>query len=176
MWLLPNPLVRHYGFYHTFAAKNMLIMRGDFVHASGPGSTNTRAHLEFFPREAAGWTRKRTFWNLKNLPKIHPTFLWQKPTYPFAFPNAAEPSVDGDVCSYNVPAKFDQNITNTLIRKTMQKRALGICTRVATRKATPQSRMRQSTGAVLVSLRHYFYMHLTQNLKLIVYTCLMSTP
>ena len=97
LWLLPNPLARHYGFYHTFAAKNMLLMRGDFVHAGGPGGTNTRGHLEFFPREAAGWTRKRSFWNLQNLRKIHPTFLWQKPTYPFAFPNAAEPSIDGDV-------------------------------------------------------------------------------
>ena len=97
LWLLPNPLARHYGFYHTFAAKNMLIMRGDFVHAGGPGSTNTRGHLEFFPRETAGWTRKRSFWNWKHLPKMRPTFLWQKPTYPFAFPNAAEPNMDGDV-------------------------------------------------------------------------------
>ena len=97
LWLHPSPLARQYGFYHTFAANNMLIMRGDFVHAGGPGSTNTRAHLEFFPREAAGWTRKRSFWNMKNINKIHPTFLWQQPTYPFAYPNAAEPTIDGDV-------------------------------------------------------------------------------
>ena len=46
VWLLPNPFHRHYGFMHTFAAKNMLIMRGDFVHAGGPGCS-PRAHLEF---------------------------------------------------------------------------------------------------------------------------------
>ena len=54
LWLLPNPLQRHYGFEHKFGAKNMLLMRGDFVHAGCPG-TNPRAHLEFFPREGAGW-------------------------------------------------------------------------------------------------------------------------
>jgi len=95
VWLLPNPLQRHYGFLHKFEAKNMLIMRGDFVHAGAPGTT-PRAHLEFFPRESAGWNRKRSFWNLKSN-KIHPTFLWQKPTYPFAYPNASEPNDDGDV-------------------------------------------------------------------------------
>jgi hypothetical protein len=95
VWLLPNPLARHYGFMHTFDPKNMLIMRGDFVHAGGPGC-NPRAHLEFFPREAAGWTRKRSFWNTKNQ-KIHPTFLWQKPTFPFAYPLASEPNEDGDI-------------------------------------------------------------------------------
>jgi hypothetical protein len=95
VWLLPNPFHRHYGFMHTFAAKNMLIMRGDFVHAGGPGCS-PRAHLEFFPRESAGWTRQRSFWNLKN-PKIHPTFLWQKPTFPFAYPMASEPNKDGDI-------------------------------------------------------------------------------
>jgi hypothetical protein len=95
VWLLPNPLQRHYGFLHRFAASNMLIMRGDFVHAGAPGTT-PRGHLEFFPREAAGWSRKRSFWNLKSN-KIHPTFLWQKPTYPFAYPSASEPNDDGDV-------------------------------------------------------------------------------
>ena len=95
VWLLPNPLQRHYGFLHKFAAKNMLIMRGDFVHAGAPGTT-PRGHLEFFPREAAGWSRKRSFWNLKSN-KIHPTFLWQHPTYPFAYPSACDPNDEGDV-------------------------------------------------------------------------------
>jgi hypothetical protein len=95
LWLLPNPLQRHYGFLHKFSTKNMLIMRGDFVHAGAPGST-PRAHLEFFPRESAGWTRKRSFWNLKSN-KTHPTFLWQHPTYPFAYPSVSEPNDEGDV-------------------------------------------------------------------------------
>ena len=95
LWLLPNPLARSYGFEHTFGPKNMLLMRGDFVHAGGAGY-NPRAHMEFPPRETAGWTRKRSFWNLR-AQKIHPTFLWQKPTYPFGFPIVAEPNEDGDV-------------------------------------------------------------------------------
>ncbi len=58
MWLLPTPLARHYGFYHTFAAKNVLIMRGDFVHVGGPGSTNTRGHLDFFREKLPGGPAK----------------------------------------------------------------------------------------------------------------------
>jgi hypothetical protein len=95
VWLLPTPFQRHYGFLHTFSAKNMLLMRGDFVHGGTPGST-PRAHLEFFPREAAGWTRKKSFWNLKSN-KTHPTFLWQHPTYPFAYPSVTDPNDAGDV-------------------------------------------------------------------------------
>jgi hypothetical protein len=95
LWLLPNPLARHYGFEHTFKATNLLLMRGDFVHAGCPGK-NPRGHMEFFPREGAGWNRKRSFW-LQKTNKVHPTFLWQKPTYPFGFPSAAEPNQDGDV-------------------------------------------------------------------------------
>ena len=60
LWLLPNPLARHYGFLHTFQPNQMVIMRGDFVHAGAPG-LNPRAHMELFPRESAGWTRKRSF-------------------------------------------------------------------------------------------------------------------
>ena len=95
LWLLPNPLARSYGFEHTFGPKNMLLMRGDFVHAGGAGF-HPRGHMDFFPRETAGWTRKRSFWNLR-ANKIHPTFLWQKPTYPFGFPIVTEPNECGDV-------------------------------------------------------------------------------
>ena len=95
LWLLPNPLARSYGFEHTFGPKQMLLMRGDFVHAGGPGR-NPRGHLEFFPRETAGWNRKRSWWNLKG-GKMAPTFLWQKPTFPFGFPNVTEPDVNGDI-------------------------------------------------------------------------------
>ncbi len=95
LWLLPNPLARHYGFLHTFRPTQMLIMRGDFVHAGAPG-LSPRGHMEFFPRESAGWTRKRSFWNQKQH-KIHPTFLWQKQTFPFAYPSADDPNLDGDV-------------------------------------------------------------------------------
>ena len=107
LWLLPNPLVRLYGFRHTFGAKNLLLMRGDFVH-SGTPSPYPRGHFEFFPSEAAGWTRKKSFWNMKGN-KIHPTFLWQTPTYPFGYPNASEPDVQGDVV-ITYPPNMTQNL------------------------------------------------------------------
>ena len=114
MWLLPNPLQRHYGFEHTFEPKNMLLMRGDFVHAGGPGRF-PRAHMEFFPRETAGWTRKRSFWNIRGN-KVHPTFLWQKPTYPFGFPSVTEPDAEGDVT-----ITYPPNLTR-LLRTPMSKK------------------------------------------------------
>ena len=109
LWLLPTPLTRHYGFEHKFKPKNMLLMRGDFVHAGGPGR-NPRAHMEFFPRESAGWTRKRSFWMQKNM-KVQPTFLWQKPTYPFGFPTGTEPDQDGDVV-----ITYPPQLTRTLMK------------------------------------------------------------
>jgi hypothetical protein len=96
MWLLPNPLARHYGFEHTFNPKNLLLMRGDFVHAGAPG-LHPRGHFAFLPKEAAGWTRERSFWNLRAPTKVQPTFLWQKPTYPFGFPSARDPTSEGDI-------------------------------------------------------------------------------
>jgi len=95
LWLHPNPMTRAYGFEHTFHQNNLLLMRGDFVHAGGAGM-HARAHMEFFPRETAGWQRKKSFWNLKSN-KVHATFLWQHPTFPFAFPYASEPDADGDI-------------------------------------------------------------------------------
>ena len=118
LWLLPNPLQRHYGFEHKFAAKNMLLMRGDFVHAGCPGS-NPRAHLEFFPREAADWARQKSFWNLK-AQKIHPTFLWQTPTYPFGYPNATDPDQNGDV-TITYPPRLTRSLRLPLSKKTCKR-------------------------------------------------------
>ncbi len=114
LWLLPNPFTRAYGFEHRFKAKNMLLMRGDFVHAGGPGR-NPRAHMEFFPRESAGWNRKRSFWMQKNV-KVQPTFLWQKPTYPFGFPSAAEPDHDGDIV-ITYPPQLTKNLLKPFSKK-----------------------------------------------------------
>ncbi len=108
LWLLPTPLARSYGFEHTFQPKNLLLMRGDFVYAGGP-RCNARAYLKFFPRETAGWTRKRSFWNLPGNP-IEPTFLWQKPTYPFGFPMVTKPDPNGDIVITYPPS------TTTLLR------------------------------------------------------------
>jgi len=118
LWLLPNPFTRAYGFEHRFKAKNMLLMRGDFVHAGGPGR-NPRAHMEFFPRESAGWTRKRSFWTQKNV-KVQPTFLWQKPTYPFGFPSAAEPDQDGDIV-ITYPPQLTKNLWKPFSEKQCKK-------------------------------------------------------
>jgi hypothetical protein len=53
LWILPQPDKRTYGFLHTCAPKNMVFMRGDFVHAGGV-VTNPRGHMKFFPRMEAG--------------------------------------------------------------------------------------------------------------------------
>jgi hypothetical protein len=60
LWVLPQPDKRTYGFIHTFAPKNMVFMRGDFVHAGDVG-TNPRGHIDFFPREEAGWNRTKSW-------------------------------------------------------------------------------------------------------------------
>jgi hypothetical protein len=80
---------------YTFGPQNLLLMRGDFVHAGGQG-VNARAYMKFCPRETAGWTRQRSFWNLSGN-KMHSTFLWQKPTYPFGFPSVTEPEANGNI-------------------------------------------------------------------------------
>ncbi len=59
MWLGPGLPTRSYGFLHRFDAKNMLFVREDFAHADAVGTT-PRAHMEFFPLEGAGWTRKKS--------------------------------------------------------------------------------------------------------------------
>ncbi len=46
MWLGPGLPTRSYGLLHRFDAKNMLFMRGDFVHAGAVGTT-PRAHGVF---------------------------------------------------------------------------------------------------------------------------------
>jgi hypothetical protein len=53
MWLGPGLPTRSYGILHKFDAKNMLFMRGDFVHAGAVGTT-PRAHMEFSPLECCG--------------------------------------------------------------------------------------------------------------------------
>jgi hypothetical protein len=96
LWVLPQPDKRTFGFLHTFDPKNMVFMRGDFVHAGCVGQ-NPRGHMEFFPRTKAGWMRPRSWWNQKHTGPP-PTFLFQQPTFPFAFPYASTPDpISGDV-------------------------------------------------------------------------------
>jgi hypothetical protein len=72
MWLLPARMKREYGFPYRFPAKSMLFMRGDLVHAGGC-SQPARAHLEFFPKAKAGWTKtKYPYWaTTKQLDEWH---------------------------------------------------------------------------------------------------------
>jgi hypothetical protein len=93
MWLGPGLPTRSYGFLHKFDAKNMLFMRGDFVHAGAVG-TRPRAHMEFFPLEGAGWTRKKSPWTYTATSiqdKFQPTYLWQLPSCPFGYPSVTSP-------------------------------------------------------------------------------------
>ena len=93
LWVGPGLPVRTYGFLHTFDAKNMVFMRGDFVHAGGAG-TRQRGHMQFFPLEGAGWRRSRSPWTC-TLPahdnNVEATFLWQLPTSPFGYPSVSSP-------------------------------------------------------------------------------------
>ncbi len=93
LWVGTGLPVRTYGFLHTFDAKNMVFMRGDFVHG-GDAGTRPRGHMQFFPMEGAGWTRSRSSWTC-NLPahdnNIEATFLWPLPTSPFGCPSVSSP-------------------------------------------------------------------------------------
>jgi hypothetical protein len=96
LWILPQPDKRTFGFLHTFEKTNMVFMRGDFVHAGAVGTT-PRGHMEFFPRAEAGWNRPKSWWTFKSQGPI-PTFLFQRPTFPFAFPHASTPDAqNGDI-------------------------------------------------------------------------------
>jgi hypothetical protein len=94
MWLLPKPFsnTNKYGFLHTFKASQMLLMRGDFVHAGVP-STVPRGHMAFYPQPEAGWKRESSFWNRKNWEKV--TFMWQGAYPPFGYPCVSSPDISG---------------------------------------------------------------------------------
>jgi hypothetical protein len=113
MWLGPGLPTRSYGFLHTFDAKNMLFMRGDFIHAGAVGTT-PRAHMEFFPLEGAGWTRKKSPWTYtaaSNHDKFQPTYLWQLPTCPFGYPSVSSPDHNNGNMLVTYPVR-----TTTLLR------------------------------------------------------------
>jgi hypothetical protein len=115
LWVLPQPEKRTYGFLHTFAPTNMVFMRGDFVHAGGVGKS-PRGHMEFFPRIEAGWNRTRSWWNYRS-PGPIPTFLFQRPTFPFGFPNASTPhALTGDIC-ITYPPELTKRLSVPLTKK-----------------------------------------------------------
>jgi hypothetical protein len=89
-----------YGFLHTFKASQMLLMRGDFLHAGVPSAV-PRGHLKFYPQPEAGWKLPCTFWNRKNSDRI--SFLWQGSYPPCAYPFVHSPDLGGQfVVSYPV--------------------------------------------------------------------------
>ena len=57
---------------------------------------------------------------MKNFHKIHPTFLWQLPTFPFAYPSAAEPTADGDI-TITYPANLTRTLQLPLSQKQCKK-------------------------------------------------------
>jgi hypothetical protein len=92
LWLLPEPFIQSYGMLHRFAAHQMLMMRGDFVHAGCP-SPIPRGHMEFFPLHGAGWTRRPAYWARKGFFLV--AFPWQHPTFPFAYPDVGSANENG---------------------------------------------------------------------------------
>ena len=114
MWLLPDPFSNSnkYGFLHTFEASQMLLMRGDFVHAGVP-STVPRGHMKFFPSETAGWKRQSAYWNRKGWEDA--TFLWQGTYPPFGYPCTSSPDLHGThVITY--PVLECQHVITKLLR------------------------------------------------------------
>jgi hypothetical protein len=100
MWLLPAHKKREYGFPFRFPKYAMLFMRGDFLHA-GAYSQLSRAHMEFWPKFAAGWTSSRNpywgtpesfaIWQAKKVVFLLPDLR----TFPFAFPEFSEEDDQG---------------------------------------------------------------------------------
>jgi hypothetical protein len=100
MWLLPANKKRDYGFPYRFPKNAMLFMRGDFLHA-GAYSQFCRAHMEFWPKLAAGWTSSRNpywatpesfaNWQAKKVVFLLPDLR----TFPFAFPEFTEEDDNG---------------------------------------------------------------------------------
>ena len=101
MWLLPLKKKREYGFPYRFPKKAMLFMRGDFIHA-GACSQQTRSHLEFYPKAAAGWTKTlHPYWatpeDFSAWQEKKDTFLIPDlRSFPFGFPKISEDDVNGD--------------------------------------------------------------------------------
>ncbi len=71
LWILPQGV--EYGSMHTFAADQIVFMRGDFVHAP-----TSRGHMEFSPLLSAGWTRRNPYWTIPSAGDK--TFPWQQPS------------------------------------------------------------------------------------------------
>jgi hypothetical protein len=114
LWVLPQPEKKTFGFLHTFDKLNLVFMRGDFVHAGAVGK-NPRGHMAFFPRPAAGWSRARSWWNVKQ-PGIEPTFLFPKPTFPFGFPSASIPDTLTGAVILTYPVELTKRLCVPLTR------------------------------------------------------------
>jgi hypothetical protein len=95
MWSLPAHKKRDYDIPYKFPKHALLFFRGDFIHA-GWYTQACRAHMEFFTKAAAGWTRTRyPYWateeSLRNWQHAKTSFyLPDLRTFPFAFPEYSE--------------------------------------------------------------------------------------
>jgi hypothetical protein len=97
-----------------FPKNAILFMRGDFMHA-GWYSQLCRAHLDFFPKAAAGWTRTRypywateeslRAWQLQKTIFLIPDMR----TFPIAYPEFTEEDELGNqsVC---YPSRFTEEL------------------------------------------------------------------
>ena len=129
MWIMPASKRREYGFPFRFPKNAMLFMRGDLIHA-GAYSQLSRAHLEFWPKAAAGWTSSRNpywftqesfaLWQAKKVVFLLPDLR----TYPFAFPEISEED-DNGFQTVTYPVKYteelfpylDDNFTSQKVKK-----------------------------------------------------------
>jgi hypothetical protein len=153
MWLLPAKRKREYGFPYRFPKYAMLFLRGDCVHAGGY-SQLSRAHLEFWPRTAAGWSRSKNpywsttesiaAWQAKKVVFLIPDLR----TYPFAYPDISEEDDNGNQ-SVTYPVRYTEgrfpHLDDNYKLKKVQAAALASETRTAGEKR-PREQEHQKTN------------------------------
>jgi hypothetical protein len=127
MWLLPAKRKREYGFPFRFPKNAMLFLRGgDCIHA-GAYSQLSRAHMEFWPRAEAGWTRTRhpywatpesmAAWQAKKVVFLIPDLR----TFPFGYPDITEEDENGNqIVTY--PVKHTEGLFPHLADNYMAKK------------------------------------------------------
>ena len=131
----------------------MLFLRGDCVHAGGY-SQLSRAHLEFWPRTAAGWSRSKnpywsttesiSAWQAKKVVFLIPDLR----TYPFAYPDISEEDDNGNQ-SVTYPVRYTEgrfpHLDDNYKLKKVQAAALASETRTAAGKR-PREQEHQKTN------------------------------
>ncbi len=97
-----------YGFMHTFAADQIVFLRG-VVSMLGCRHQYHAVTMNFFHfSQLAGWDRRNPFWTRPSTTDT--TFAWQSTSNPFAFPDVGTPSDLG-----NMSVSYPVSVTEALM-------------------------------------------------------------